>query len=184
MGGAFSRRKRQVRLLIAGIDAAGKTTVLHVLKSSSAAAKPHRKHATPPHTVPTIDFNVATTTHNKIAFDVWDVGGQDSLRPLWRHYFSGTQGLIYVVDTNDTQRVAKAAEELHTMLVNDEMAHAVVLILANKTDLPRSLSTDQLAAEMGLDRIVHRYRIQRACATSGEGIWEGMDWLAANVKDL
>ena len=181
MGGAFSRRTRRVRLLIAGIDAAGKTTVLHVLKSN---AKPPRHHATPPHTVPTTDFNVATTTHNKVAFDVWDVGGQDSLRPLWRHYFSGTQGLIYVVDTNDTQRVAKAAEELHTMLVNDEMAHAVVLILANKTDLPRSLSTDQLASEMELGRIAHRYRIQRACATSGEGIWEGMDWLAANVKDL
>ena len=68
------------------------------------------------------------------------MGGQDSIRPLWRHYYTGTQGLIYVVDSNDRERIKKAAEELHSVVCNCEMRYACLLLFANKTDLPHALS--------------------------------------------
>lgn len=63
---------------------------------------------------------------------MWDVGGQDKIRPLWRHYFQNTQGLIFVVDSNDRERVGEAREELMRMLAEDELRDAVLLIFANK----------------------------------------------------
>ena len=53
-------------------------------------------------------FNVETVEYKNISFTVWDVGGQDKIRPLWRHYFQNTQGLIFVVDSNDRERIGEA----------------------------------------------------------------------------
>lgn len=180
MGGGLSLfGGRDVRLLVAGLDAAGKTTVLYKLKNGPKRA------GTAVNTIPTLNFNVETCRMKNIKFSIWDVGGQDSIRPLWRHYFTGTQGLIYVVDTNDRARIKKAAEELHTMVANNEMRHACVLIFANKMDLPHSLDIDELTSEMQLQLLEGRpWHIQRSCATTGEGLWEGLRWMAANVKDL
>jgi len=69
---------------------------------------------------------------------VWDVGGQDKIRPLWRHYFQNTQGIIFVVDSNDRDRVVEAREELQRMLNEDELRDALLLVFANKQDLPVS----------------------------------------------
>ncbi|PAV63608.1 hypothetical protein WR25_20860 isoform B [Diploscapter pachys] len=78
--------KKQVRILMVGLDAAGKTTILYKLKLGEIVS-----------TIPTIGFNVETVEYKNISFTVWDVGGQDKIRPLWRHYFQNTQGLIFVV---------------------------------------------------------------------------------------
>ena len=70
-------------------------------------------------TIPTIGFNVETVEYKNISFTVWDVGGQDKIRPLWRHYFQNTQGLIFVVDSNDRERIDGdngAKDELHRMV--------------------------------------------------------------------
>ena len=61
-------------------------------------------------------FNVETVEYKNISFTVWDVGGQDKIRPLWKHYFQNTQGLIFVVDSNDRERVAEAQDELQKMV--------------------------------------------------------------------
>ncbi|KAK1875334.1 ADP-ribosylation factor 4 [Dissostichus eleginoides] len=103
----FSRffGKKQMRILMVGLDAAGKTTILYKLKLGEIVT-----------TIPTIGFNVETVEYKNICFTVWDVGGQDKIRPLWRHYFQNTQGLIFVVDSNDRERVAESAEELSKMV--------------------------------------------------------------------
>ena len=61
-------------------------------------------------------FNVETVEYKNICFTVWDVGGQDKIRPLWRHYFQNTQGLIFVVDSNDRERIDEAQKELQEMV--------------------------------------------------------------------
>ncbi len=104
-----------------GLDAAGKTTILYKLKLGEIVT-----------TIPTIGFNVETVEYKNINFTVWDVGGQDKIRPLWRHYFQNTQGLIFVVDSNDRDRAAEARDELHRMLNEDELRDAVLLVFANK----------------------------------------------------
>ena len=73
-----------------------------------------------------------TVEYKNISFTVWDVGGQDKIRPLWRHYFQNTQGLTFVIDSNDRERVGEARDELQRMLAEDELRDAVLLIFANK----------------------------------------------------
>ena len=71
-------------------------------------------------------------TYKNISFHVWDVGGQDKIRQLWRHYYTNTQGLIFVVDSNDRDRIDDAKEELHKMINDEELKDAVILVYANK----------------------------------------------------
>ena len=111
----FSRlfAKKEMQILMVGLDAAGKTTILYKLKLGEIVT-----------TIPTIGFNVETVEYKNITFTVWDVGGQDKIRPLRRHYFQNTQGLIFVVDSNDRDRVVEARDELHRMLNKDELRDA------------------------------------------------------------
>jgi ADP-ribosylation factor 6 len=83
-----------------------------------------------------VGFNVETVTYKNVKFNVWDVGGQDKIRPLWRHYYTGTQGLVFVVDSQDRDRVDEAKQELHRILSDREMKDCLLLVFANKQDLP------------------------------------------------
>ena len=146
-----------------GLDAAGKTTILYKLKLGEVVT-----------TIPTIGFNVETVEYKNISFTVWDVGGQDKIRPLWRHYYQNTQGLIFVVDSNDRERAEDAREELHRMLNEPELSSAVLLVFANKQDLPKAMPTAEVAEKLGLHSLRGRvWHIQGTCATTGDGLYEG-----------
>jgi GTPase SAR1 family protein len=150
-----------MRLLMLGLDAAGKTSQstlsesAHCHSSSTnsysvqAQVEPIRHHnsnrcvgpsgcpraaLTPP--CSTVGFNVETVTYKNVKFNVWDVGGQDKIRPLWRHYYTGTQGLVFVVDSQDRERLDEAKQELHRILSDREMKECLLLVFANKQDLP------------------------------------------------
>ena len=129
-------------------------------------------------------FNVETVEYKNISFTVWDVGGQDKIRPLWRHYYQNTQGLIFVVDSNDSDRIDAARDELHRMLNEDELRDAVLLVFANKQDLPNAMSAAEMTDKLGLHGLRPSYRqwyIQACCATTGDGLYEGLDWLSATL---
>ncbi|EKM80060.1 hypothetical protein AGABI1DRAFT_113290 [Agaricus bisporus var. burnettii JB137-S8] len=163
--------KREMRILMVGLDAAGKTTILYKLKLGEIVT-----------TIPTIGFNVETVEYKNISFTVWDVGGQDKIRPLWRHYFQNTQGLIFVVDSNDRERVSEAREELQRMLNEDELRDAVLLVYANKQDLPNAMNAAEITDKLGLHGLRQRtWYIQATCATSGDGLYEGLEWLSSNI---
>jgi ADP-ribosylation factor protein 1 len=164
--------KKEMRILMVGLDAAGKTTILYKLKLGEIVT-----------TIPTIGFNVETVEYKNISFTVWDVGGQDKIRPLWRHYFQNTQGIIFVVDSNDRERVSEAREELQRMLNEDELRDALLLVFANKQDLPNAMNAAEITDKLGLHGLRQRtWYIQAACATSGDGLYEGLEWLSANIK--
>ncbi|KAM7002207.1 ADP-ribosylation factor 4-like [Tautogolabrus adspersus] len=164
--------KRQMRILMVGLDAAGKTTILYKLKLGEIVT-----------TIPTIGFNVETVEYKNISFTVWDVGGQDKIRPLWRHYFQNTQGLIFVVDSNDKERAREAADELSKMLSEDELKDAALLVFANKQDLPNALSVNEITEKLGLSSLRNRtWQVQATCATQGNGLYEGLDWLSQELS--
>ncbi|KAJ5080527.1 hypothetical protein M0811_14048 [Anaeramoeba ignava] len=177
MGKLFSKLfsglgKKDMRILMLGLDAAGKTTILYKLKLGEVV-----------NTIPTIGFNVETVQYKKINFTVWDVGGQERIRALWRHYYNNTQGLIYVVDSNDKDRMDEAHDELHKMLAEDELKDAVVLVFANKQDLPNSLTAAEVAEKLALSSLKGRkWYIQSTCATTGDGLYEGLEWLSKTLK--
>ncbi|NXS62213.1 ARF5 factor, partial [Brachypteracias leptosomus] len=158
--------------LAVGLDAAGKTTILYKLKLGEIVT-----------TIPTIGFNVETVEYKNICFTVWDVGGQDKIRPLWRHYFQNTQGLIFVVDSNDRERVQESAEELQKMLQEDELRDAVLLVFANKQDMPNAMAVSELTDKLGLQTLRSRtWYVQATCATQGTGLYDGLDWLSHELS--
>ncbi|KAI9764007.1 MAG: hypothetical protein M1840_008955 [Geoglossum simile] len=165
--------KKEMRILMVGLDAAGKTTILYKLKLGEIVT-----------TIPTIGFNVETVEYKNIQFTVWDVGGQDKIRPLWRHYFQNTQGIIFVVDSNDRDRAIEARDELQRMLNEEELKEAVLLVFANKRDLPNAMASTEVTEKLGLTNVTTRnWYLQSTCATSGDGLYEGLDWLTKALKE-
>jgi len=163
---------KEMRILMLGLDAAGKTTILYKLKLGQSV-----------NTIPTVGFNVETVTYKNVKFNVWDVGGQDKIRPLWRHYYTGTQGLIFVVDCADRDRIDEARQELHRIINDREMRDAIILIFANKQDLPEAMKPHEIQEKLGLTRLRDRnWYVQPACATTGDGLYEGLTWLTSNHK--
>ncbi|KAG5219709.1 ADP-ribosylation factor A1F [Salix suchowensis] len=171
LSGLFGKKEMRMSAQIpVGLDAAGKTTILYKLKLGEIVT-----------TIPTIGFNVETVEYKNISFTVWDVGGQDKIRPLWRH--CTWPGIIFVVDSNDRERVSEAREELQRMLNEDELRDALLLVFANKQDLPNAMNAAEITDKLGLHGLRQRtWYIQAACATSGDGLYEGLEWLSANIK--
>lgn len=179
MGGLFSLAsgffapKQHVRILMVGLDSAGKTTILYKLRLGKVET-----------TIPTIGFNVENLEYKKgrssiVSFTAWDVGGRDKIRPLLRHYYQQTNALVFVVDSNDRERLDDAREQLQRMLPEDELMDVPLLVFANKQDLPHAMKPSELAEHLGLTKIRNRrWFIQESCATTGCGLYEGLDWLS------
>jgi ADP-ribosylation factor protein 1 len=161
-----------MRILMVGLDAAGKTTILYKLKLGQIVK-----------TTPTIGFNVEQVEYKNISFTNWDLGGRDTIRPLWQHYFQNTQGLIFVVDSSDQKRIGEARDELNMLLNEDKLRDAALLVFANKQDLRTAMNAGEVTDKLGLHNIRNRsWYIQATCATSGDGLYEGLDWLSNELK--
>jgi len=161
----------QRRILMIGLDAAGKTTVLYKLKLGETM-----------HTIPTIGFNVETVEYKNLTFTMWDIGGQEKIRPLWRHYYDGSDAVIFVVDANDRDRMETVALELHKLLEAPELSEAHLLVFANKQDLPQSLSAAEVMDKLQVSKLRGRpWHVQPCVATTGEGLHAGLDWLAGSL---
>ena len=155
-----------------GLDAAGKTTILYKLKLGEVVT-----------TIPTIGFNVEEVEYKNISFTVWDVGGQDKIRPLWRHYYENTEGVIFVVDSNDRERIGNAKAELDRMLSEEALRDACLLVFSNKQDLPNAMKSSEMVDKLGLRAFNNRkWYIQATCATTGDGLYEGLDWLSNTLS--
>ncbi len=177
MGSAFTKLfdtffgKKEMRILMLGLDAAGKTTILYNLKLGEVVSS-----------VPTIGFNVETVEYKKIKFTVWDIGGQTIIRSNWKYYYENTDALIYVVDSSDKERFELAKQELQSVLDNEAMKDAAVLVLANKQDIATA-SIREVTEKMGLLGMRRRdWHVQGTCATTGEGIFDGLDWLCKTLS--
>ncbi|KAJ2938583.1 hypothetical protein O0L34_g4081 [Tuta absoluta] len=165
------QKEKEMRILMLGLDNAGKTTILK------------RFNGEPIDTIsPTLGFNIKTLEHRGFKLNIWDVGGQKSLRSYWKNYFESTDGVAWVVDSADPRRLADCARELHTLLREERLAGATLLVLANKADLPGALSLQDIREALDLDSIkTHHWRIVRCSAVTGENLLDGMDWMLDDI---
>ena len=115
--------------------------------------------------------------------NIWDVGGQTTIRSYWRNYFEQTDGLIWVVDSADVRRLEDCKKELDKLLQEERLAGASLLVFANKQDLSGALSMEDIAAVLELDKITtRRWQIQACSAMSGDGLIAGIDWMVDDIS--
>ncbi|KAG2389171.1 hypothetical protein C9374_014571 [Naegleria lovaniensis] len=204
-------QERQMRILILGLDNAGKTTIVKKLKNQPLDE-----------ISPTLGFNIDTIYYEKeskenqspngnntFKVNFWDIGGQKSIRSYWRNYFENTDGLIWVIDSADTDRLEDCKRELNLLLGEEKLAGASLLILANKSDLDNALSVNDIAQFLGLERLsqtteksllsnqatnelifeekssktTRHIHVERCSAITGEGIAKGIDWIVDDIAN-
>lgn len=160
-----------MRILMLGLDNAGKTTILK------------RFNGEPIDTIsPTLGFNIKTLEHRGYKLNIWDVGGQKSLRSYWKNYFECTDGVAWVVDSADTRRLQDCARELRVLLREERLAGATLLVLANKRDLPGALSKQEIREALDLDSIsTHHWRVVDVSAVTGDNLLEAVDWMIDDI---
>jgi small GTP-binding protein len=162
------------RILMIGLDNAGKSTILYKLKSMMLCESERSIDV-----IPTIGFNVETVNYQDTRFTVWDIGGNDKIRSLWNHYYYHTDVLIFVIDSADVNRISEAKDELFKILQNDLLNNVPLLVIANKQDIKQSISTDRMIQMMNLNSLTDRkWRIQTSCAVTGHGLFEIIDWIS------
>jgi len=170
------------KVIMVGLDGAGKTTILYKLKLGKSG-----EIVT---TIPTLGFNVETVEYPGLSLIVWDIGGQDKIRPIWRHYYNDAQGIIFVVDSNDRDRIDdsqnyehSAKEELHRILAENELKNAVLLVFANKQDFPTAMKVQEVTERLELNKLQNRkWFIQGTSTATGNGLFEGLNWLVKNLS--
>ncbi|XP_065070063.1 E3 ubiquitin-protein ligase TRIM23-like isoform X2 [Rhopilema esculentum] len=164
--------KMEMRVVALGLDNAGKTSILFKLKQDEFVS-----------TITTIGFNVEVIEHKSMKFTIWDVGGLQKLRPLWRHYYLNTQAVIFVVDSANRERINEAHEELAKLMAEKRLKDALILVFANKQDVATSLGVEELSERLGLHKLCcgRSWNILGSDAHSGKGLQEGLDWMARQL---
>ncbi|KAK7094421.1 ADP-ribosylation factor-like protein 3 [Littorina saxatilis] len=158
---------KELRILLLGLDNAGKTTLLKQLASEDVS-----------HITPTQGFNIKSVQSSGFKLNVWDIGGQRRIRPYWKNYFENTDLLIYVIDSADRKRLEETGEELRELLEEEKLAGVPVMIFANKQDLVNACAAHEIAEGLNLNSIRDReWRIQPCSAISGEGVRDGIEWV-------
>lgn len=167
----MKEKEKEMRLLMLGLDNAGKTTILKKYNGEDIDT-----------ISPTLGFNIKTLEHKGYKLNIWDVGGQKSLRSYWRNYFESTDGLIWVVDCADRRRMIDCKRELDSLLKEERLGGATLLVFANKQDLPGALPSHDIKEALELDSIKsHHWLIQGCSAVTGENLLQGIDWITNDI---
>jgi len=164
-------KEKEMRILFLGLDNAGKTTIIKNLSGEDITT-----------VSPTLGFNIKTFMHRKYTLNIWDVGGQRTLRPYWRNYFEQTDAIVWVVDSGDRMRMQDCKQELHSLLLEDRLAGASLLVFANKQDIPGSLTEGEIRDALDLPSIrSHHWVIWPCSAVTGHNLVTGLDWVVDDV---
>eukprot|EP01094_Clydonella_sp_ATCC50884_P002129 TRINITY_DN11638_c0_g1_i1.p1 TRINITY_DN11638_c0_g1~~TRINITY_DN11638_c0_g1_i1.p1 ORF type:complete len:183 (+),score=45.75 TRINITY_DN11638_c0_g1_i1:131-679(+) len=162
---------KEYKVIIVGLDNAGKTTTLYKLLLDEVVV-----------TAPTIGSNVEEVVYKNIRFLMWDIAGQEAARSTWSAYYQSTQAIILVVDSTDRDRIPVLKAELDEMLGHEHLNSAIVLVYANKQDVKGAMTAAEVSEALALHNIKKQdWHIQACCALTGEGLTQGMDWLSQHV---
>jgi len=169
----LKKTNNEARVLVLGLDNAGKTTILKKMSDED-----------PANIAPTQGFNIKSLSVDEFKLNVWDIGGQASIRPYWRNYFDNTDALVYVVDAADTRRGSESAQELQQLLNECKLAGVPLLVFANKMDLGNSMEEDEVSEILMMNDISDReWHLLGCSAKTGDNLQEGLEWLVEKVNE-
>nr|ABK25650.1 unknown [Picea sitchensis] len=166
------KKEKEMRILMVGLDNAGKTTIVMRINGEDTSS-----------ISPTLGFNIKTIEYKSYRLNIWDVGGQKTIRSYWRNYFEQTDGLVWVVDSSDLRRLDDCKEELHNLLKEERLSGSSLLILANKQDIQGALRPADIAKVLNLEAMDNsrHWQIVGCSAYTGEGLLAGFDWLVGDI---
>mmetsp|Transcript_4025 Transcript_4025/g.8145 ORF Transcript_4025/g.8145 Transcript_4025/m.8145 type:complete len:182 (+) Transcript_4025:121-666(+) len=169
---ALGLASKEARIVILGLDNAGKSTLLHKLCDNELKSF-----------VPTVKAHSRTFSLGKINFTAWDLGGHEQVRELWEEYYSGADAIIFMLDSADRARFKEAKTELGELLRVEDLNAVPILLLANKNDVEGSAAVDELAETLGIaDDLDARDLEMFSCSlVSGAGYLEGFRWLSGRL---
>ncbi|CDY13039.1 BnaC07g03380D [Brassica napus] len=164
----IKKKEKEMRILMVGLDNSGKTTIVLKMNGEDTSV-----------ISPTLGFNIKTIIYQKYTLNIWDVGGQKTIRSYWRNYFEQTDGLVWVVDSSDLRRLDDCKMELDNLLKEERLAGSSLLILANKQDIQGALTPEEIGKVLNLESMdkSRHWKIVGCSAYTGEGLLEGFDWL-------
>ena len=166
-------QEKEAKILVVGLDNSGKTTILKALSDEDTE-----------NIAPTQGFHIKALAKDGFKLNVWDIGGQKAIRAYWSNYYEGTDGLVFVVDSSDEQRLGECLEELTTLLQEDDLKDVPLLVFANKQDLDLALEAQEVMEHTKLEDIDNRvWTIQACSALTKEGLEEGMEWLVKTITE-
>ena len=167
----FTKSRNNFKIIILGMQNAGKTTILYRLSLGQLVK-----------TTPTIGSNVEELTHNNVKFQAWDLGGQESTRSVWDVYYMSTDAVVYVIDSQDDENFEESKAQFHKVISHPNLKNTIILIFANKQDLPGAKDVNKLIEDYEFDKIKnHIWKIQSCSALKGEGLISGIKWLSEQL---
>ncbi len=165
----FGQRSR--KLLILGLNNAGKTSILYALQLNRLVP-----------TQPTIGGNAEEFSFKNLSFIAWDLGGQETFRESWNLYYKSTDAVIFVVDSSEPGRFSLAKKELHLLMQHPELSRACVLVFANKQDIQGAIPVEHVIEALDLRQFGGRaWTVQPCSAVTQHGLSEGMQWVAEHM---
>jgi len=167
-------KEKQIRLLVLGLDNSGKTSIVKSILGQDVNE-----------TSPTLGFTINTLKHGDYSINLWDIGGQTTIRSYWRNYFEQTDGVVWVVDSSDKLRLNDCKDELHNLLKQDKLAGSTLLVLCNKQDIEGALTPDQIREVLELDSITTRHWMIMPCSALNnkeKGVEKGFKWILDDVN--
>ena len=172
------RERPILRVLIVGLDHAGKTTLLEQMKSLHFKRDESASKAAIKRIGPTVGLNVGKVPYKKWDVLFWDLGGHESMREIWEHYFDEASALMFVVDAADPARLPEAEKELSRLLSDSRLSGIPILLVANKQDLTRASKPENVASLVGAHKIRSRaFQTLGVSALTCEGLKKSIDWL-------
>ena len=167
---------KKANIVFLGLDNAGKSALLHVLKTDRVTQ-----------TRPTIHHHSEELKMGNLVLNTYDLGGHETARKIWKDYFPAVNAILFLVDSVDVNRFPEAYKELNDILETPELVNIPIAILGNKIDMAGAVSLEELKAALHYDELMAKenrpMEVFMTSVTKKIGYSNALEWISTKLPD-